>query len=289
PGPVPSPRLAPYLAHARPSTQPAPDPVPSLAPGPVPRPTPGPVPAQLPAPSLAQRPAPYLAAPLGPTGLVAPKYGPSRPAAPNRGPVASSLGPSQPVAPTRGPAPPPPPSPPSMGTGGRGCEGVADVPQQQQLPPRLLLSLSLPHLVLGEGGSLEVQGEAGGDLQHQPPPPRLLPPPAAGAAVGGRGSAAPAPPPTPPPPFLLHPLLQVQQWGRVWGWRVCEPSPAPPPLPSPTAAAATEGGGCVGAEGVVLGGHRVSRSCCPCVCSISRRLLSTLLSQSSLLLLTCPL
>ncbi|CAI7782589.1 unnamed protein product [Closterium sp. NIES-53] len=49
-------------------------------------------------------------------------------------------------------APPPPPSPPSMGTGGRGWEGVADVPQQQQLPPRLLLSLSLPHLVLGGGG-----------------------------------------------------------------------------------------------------------------------------------------
>ncbi|CAI7811115.1 unnamed protein product, partial [Closterium sp. NIES-53] len=66
---------------------------------------------------------------------------------------------------------------------------------------------------------------------------------------GGRGSAAPA-----PPPFLLHPLLQVQQWGGVWGWRVCEPSPPPPPPPSPTATAAAEGGGCVGAEGVVLGG-----------------------------------
>ncbi|CAI7928342.1 unnamed protein product [Closterium sp. NIES-54] len=36
--------------------------------------------------------------------------------------------------------------------------------------------------------------------------------------------------------------LQVQQWGRVWGWRVCELSPAPPPPPSPTAAAAAEGG-----------------------------------------------
>ncbi|CAI7731504.1 unnamed protein product, partial [Closterium sp. NIES-54] len=76
------------------------------------------------------------------------------------------------------PPPPSPPSPPSMGTGGRGCEGVADVPQQQQLPPRLLLSLSLPHLVLGEGGEL---GSSGG---------------------GRRGSAAPAPP---APPFSSIP------------------------------------------------------------------------------------
>ncbi|CAI7752864.1 unnamed protein product [Closterium sp. NIES-53] len=53
------------------------------------------------------------------------------------------------------------------------------------------LSLSLPHLVLGGGGggSLDVQGEAGGDLQHQPPPPPLSPPPplltAAATAVRG--------------------------------------------------------------------------------------------------------
>ncbi|CAI7774024.1 unnamed protein product [Closterium sp. NIES-54] len=40
---------------------------------------------------------------------------------------------------------------------------------------------------------------------------------------------------------------------------VCEPSPAPPP-PSPTAAAAAEGGGCVGAEGVVQGGDRGSEA-----------------------------
>ncbi|CAI7747278.1 unnamed protein product [Closterium sp. NIES-53] len=51
----------------------------------------------------------------------------------------------------------------------------------------------------------------------QPPPPPSPPSPATGAAVGG----------------------------RVWGWRVCEPSPAPPPPPppSPTAVAAAEGGG----------------------------------------------
>ncbi|CAI7857088.1 unnamed protein product [Closterium sp. NIES-53] len=70
---------------------------------------------------------------------------------------------------------PRPPPPPSMGMAGRGCEGVADVPQQQQLPPHLLLSLSLPHLVVGEGGEL---GGSGG---------------------GRKGSAAPAPPPPPPP------------------------------------------------------------------------------------------
>ncbi|CAI7843814.1 unnamed protein product, partial [Closterium sp. NIES-54] len=81
------------------------------------------------------------------------------------------------------PPPPSPPSPSSMGTGGRGCEGVADVPQQQQLPPRLLLYLSLPHPVLGGGGELGGSGGGGrgsaatvggGDLEHQPPPP---PPP----------------------------------------------------------------------------------------------------------------
>ncbi|CAI7930934.1 unnamed protein product [Closterium sp. NIES-54] len=108
-------------------------------------------------------------------------------------------------------ASPPPPSPPSMGMAGRGCEGVADVPQQQQLPPQLLLSLSLPHFVLGEGGELggsgggrrgsaepgppplsylpllRVQQKGGGDLQHRPPPPLilLLHLSAAGAAVGG--------------------------------------------------------------------------------------------------------
>ncbi|CAI7771863.1 unnamed protein product, partial [Closterium sp. NIES-54] len=53
-------------------------------------------------------------------------------------------------------SPPPPPSPPSMEKGRRGCEGVADVPQQQQLPPHLLLSLSLPHLVLGGGGGVKL-------------------------------------------------------------------------------------------------------------------------------------
>ncbi|CAI7834968.1 unnamed protein product [Closterium sp. NIES-54] len=45
---------------------------------------------------------------------------------------------------------------------------------------------------------------------------------------------------------------------RVWVWQVggggCVDSPAPPPPLSPTAAATAEGGGCVGDNGVVLGG-----------------------------------
>ncbi|CAI7856724.1 unnamed protein product [Closterium sp. NIES-54] len=145
-----------------------------------------------------------------------------------------------------------------MGTAGRGCEGVADVPQQQQLPPRNS-SLSPCRTLCWEGGrSLEVQGEAGGDLQHQPPPPPvsppslggeglwsssggegicstspprpplLLPPPTACAAVGGRGSAAPTPPhqPPPAPPFSYLPLLWVQQWGG--GDLQHQPPPSPP-------------------------------------------------------------
>ncbi|CAI7860322.1 unnamed protein product [Closterium sp. NIES-54] len=48
----------------------------------------------------------------------------------------------------------------------------------------------------------------------------------------------------------------------VWGWRVggggCVASPDPPPTRSPTAVAAAEGGGCVGTDGVVLGGGVLS-------------------------------
>ncbi|CAI7850334.1 unnamed protein product, partial [Closterium sp. NIES-54] len=133
------------------------------------------------------RPAPYLPStqprtcpapgPVPSHGLVAPSHGPSRPAAPNRGPSA--------LLQHALPPPPSPPSPPSMGMAGRGCEGVADVPQQQQLPPRLLLSLSLPHLMVGEGGEL---GGSGG---------------------GRRGSTAPTPPPS-PSSFSYLPLLRVQ-------------------------------------------------------------------------------
>ncbi|CAI7768317.1 unnamed protein product [Closterium sp. NIES-54] len=161
-------------------------------------------------------------------------------------------------------APPPPPSPPSpssMGTGGRGCEGVADVPQQQQLPPRLLPYLSLPHLVLGEGGEL---GGSGGGRRGSaaPAPPPFSSTPAAGAAVGGRGSAAVVGgslevqgeaggdlqhQPPPPPPFLLHPCCGCSSGGE----EICSSSggrgfaaSAPPPLspPSPAAGAAVGGG-----------------------------------------------
>ncbi|CAI7795871.1 unnamed protein product [Closterium sp. NIES-54] len=59
------------------------------------------------------------------------------------------------------------------------------------------------------------------------------------------------------PPQLLP---AFQPCVGVWWWRVCELSPPPPPPPSPTAAAVAEGGGCVGAEGVVLGGCRGSEA-----------------------------
>ncbi|CAI7767567.1 unnamed protein product, partial [Closterium sp. NIES-53] len=125
------------------------------------------------------------------------------------------------------PPPPSPPSPPSMGTEGRGCEGVADVPQQQQLPPRLLLSLSLPHLVLGRGGELRgLWSSSGGEGICSTSPPLLLPPPDAGAAVGGRGSAAPTPP---VPPLLLHPWGVTDSGSAEGGRGSAAPAPRPPP------------------------------------------------------------
>ncbi|CAI5512217.1 unnamed protein product [Closterium sp. Naga37s-1] len=105
----------------------------------------------------------------------------------------------------------PPPVPPLLlhpwgvtdsgaAVGGRGFAASA--------PPRppLLLSLSLPHLVLGGGGSLEVQGEAGGDLRHQPPPapPTSPPSPCCGCSGGGEGIWSPV---CPAALFALHALL----------------------------------------------------------------------------------
>ncbi|CAI7881813.1 unnamed protein product, partial [Closterium sp. NIES-53] len=105
-------------------------------------------------------------------------------------------------------APPPPPSPPSplsMGTGGRGCEGVADVPQQQQLPPRLLLSLSPCRTLCWErGGAWKFRGRQEGICS---PPPFLLHPwgvKECGAAVGG-GDLQYQPPPRPPLPSPTSP------------------------------------------------------------------------------------
>ncbi|CAI7783396.1 unnamed protein product [Closterium sp. NIES-53] len=131
-------------------------------------------------------------------------------------------------------SPPPPPSPPPMGRGGesvrgwrmclsssscrdasssltaasaaagRGCEGVADVPQQQQLLPRLLPSHGCACCCGGSGG----EGVKGWRMFVVRP------------AVA---HATPAPPPRSlPPPFSSVPLLIVQQGGegmgmaRVW-------------------------------------------------------------------------
>ncbi|CAI7877820.1 unnamed protein product [Closterium sp. NIES-53] len=64
----------------------------------------------------------------------------------------------------------------------------------------------------------------------------------------------------PPPPFFVS-LLRVQPWNEGYGgggYGVMGglfPFPSLPPPLSPTAAAAAEGGGCVGAKGVVLGGE----------------------------------
>ncbi|CAI7892194.1 unnamed protein product [Closterium sp. NIES-54] len=188
-----------------------------------------------------------------------------------------------------------------MGTGGRGCEGVADVPQQQQLPPRLLLYLSL-HALLSCCPARPVRTAAlrallpcspaalCALLPCSPVRPAALQPcapccpvcparPAALLPCAPRAPCSPVRPAhpaallpcapcclvrpaalctrhaQPPPPFSSIPCCRCSSGVRVWGWRVCEPSPAPPPPPpSPTAAAVAEGGGCVGAEGVVLGG-----------------------------------
>ncbi|CAI7835116.1 unnamed protein product [Closterium sp. NIES-53] len=124
--------------------------------------------------------------------------------------------------------------------GGSSCPRALQSHQQHLLPR--LLSLSLRTLCWERGGSLEVQGEAGGDLQHQAPPTLLLPPPVAGAAEGGRGSAAPTPPPLilllPPPAAgaavggkrSAIPLLRMRQLGEG----TCSTSPPPTPRPPPS-------------------------------------------------------
>ncbi|CAI7904752.1 unnamed protein product, partial [Closterium sp. NIES-54] len=193
------------------------------------------------------------------------------------------------------PPPPSSPSPPSMGMAGRGGGKLGGSGGGRRgsaalgPPPFSYLPLlweqqrgggdlqHLPRPPFSSISLLRVQqwggGYGGGGCgqpavaRAAPAPPLLLPPPCCGCSSGGGGDLwhqPPPPPPSPPSPAagaLLHPLLQVQQWGegmgvagvgatagwRVWGWRVCEPSPAPPPPPSPTAAAAAEGGGCVGA------------------------------------------
>ncbi|CAI7903861.1 unnamed protein product [Closterium sp. NIES-54] len=66
-----------------------------------------------------------------------------------------------------------------------------------------------------------------------------------------RAAPAAREPPLPPP-------VIVQLRGGGYGGGGCASSLAPPPPLSPIAASAAEGGGCVGAEGVVLGGCRGS-------------------------------
>ncbi|CAI7883839.1 unnamed protein product [Closterium sp. NIES-54] len=83
------------------------------------------------------------------------------------------------------------------------------------------------------GGSLEVQREAGGNLQHQVPHPSPTSP-CCGYSSGGEG--------------ICHPPAAD---AAVGGGDLQH-------QPPPTAAAAAEGGGCVGAEGVVLGGPTVT-------------------------------
>ncbi|CAI7860861.1 unnamed protein product [Closterium sp. NIES-53] len=114
------------------------------------------------------------------------------------------------------PRPPPPPPPPSMGMAGRG------------------------------GGNLEVQGEAGGDLQHQVP--HLSPTsPCCGSSRGGEGTCSTCPPA--PPPFSSISLLRVQQWGGGYGGGGCgqpavaRAAPAPPLLLPPPCCGCSSGGG----------------------------------------------
>ncbi|CAI7774604.1 unnamed protein product, partial [Closterium sp. NIES-53] len=107
-------------------------------------------------------------------------------------------------------------------------------------PPTTSSSLSLPHLSLcrEKGGSLEVKGVAGRDLQHQPPRP----------------------------PFSSIPLLRVQQWGEG----ICSTSP-PHLLLHPPAAGAAVGGGYGG------GGYRFLPVARPGRASVSARRAGALL------------
>ncbi|CAI7744964.1 unnamed protein product [Closterium sp. NIES-54] len=68
------------------------------------------------------------------------------------------------------PRPPPPPPPPPWGRGGEGVRGWRMCLSSSSCR-HASSSLSPCRILCWEGeGSLEVQGEAGGDLQHQPPP-----------------------------------------------------------------------------------------------------------------------
>ncbi|CAI5528935.1 unnamed protein product [Closterium sp. Naga37s-1] len=139
------------------------------------------------------------------------------------------------------------------------------------------------------GGNLEVQGEAGGDLQHQVP--HLSPTsPCCGSSRGGEGtcSTCPPPPPPPPPPPLLSALFSSPSpccGCSSGGEGICHPPgadaavgggdlqhlpapPAPPPPPHLSAAGAAVGEG-MGVAGVanppaLLRPARPAALCAPC-------------------------
>ncbi|CAI7819792.1 unnamed protein product [Closterium sp. NIES-53] len=156
-----------------------------------------------------------------------------------------------PVAAHRGPRPPPPPPPFPVtrrgALGGRASPLLSPVmaPWGPRIgPSRLCPALpcpALPYLALLNRGPAPVFVAA-------------LPCPARPCSVVALPPSSLQPCPVAAPAAAL-PCVGVWGW-RVWGCRVCaaSPAPTPPPSPSPTAAAAAEGGGYVGADGVVLGG-----------------------------------
>ncbi|CAI7852633.1 unnamed protein product [Closterium sp. NIES-54] len=154
------------------------------------------------------------------------------------------------AAPT--PHPPPPPPPPSPPFPCCRCSSGGRVWGWRVWVTCCRLSSSLSHCCTcvgrgGEGGAWRFRGRQEGICSTSPccssrTAPAAREPPLQPACRPCSPRAAPA---------TSCPRATAGWW--VWGWRVCEPSPTPPPS-SPTAAAAAEGGGCVGAEGVVLGG-----------------------------------
>ncbi|CAI7764914.1 unnamed protein product [Closterium sp. NIES-53] len=160
----------------------------------------------------------------------------------------------------------------------RGCEGVADVPRQQQLLPRFLPSHGCACCCGGSGGEgvrgwrmffvRPVVAHAAPAPPPPPPPPLLVRPPADRTAggVGGMGVAGVAndeflpvarpavaraghSPPPPPSPPSLPPMGRGGEGVR--GWRMClSSSSCRHASSSLTAASAAVGRGCEGVADV---------------------------------------